>query len=257
MFVRADILPRVKPSGTISVSEKARDLKVKGCDVAIHGAGEPDLETPDNIKKAAVGAIKSGETKYTPISGIPARRKAIADKFQHGNNLDYKPEQTIVDTGGKQIRFTAFMVPQNPSVEVIIPTSYRDSYLEMVAIGGGHARICRHHARGHSRAGAGGAEKGDHADQQGVRLQLALRTHVCGMQILRLSLLRAPDGQDRALRQSRRDGPFRFRASGSRRRCSRAGIDFWPRPEFAHFLCVGRIAGRGVQAHQRFCSNCS
>ncbi|CUX38131.1 MULTISPECIES: pyridoxal phosphate-dependent aminotransferase [Agrobacterium] len=137
MAFLADILSRVKPSATIAVTQKARELKAQGRDVISLGAGEPDFDTPENIKEAAIDAIKRGETKYTPISGIPELRKAIADKFKRENGLDYKPEQTIVGTGGKQILFNAFMATLNPGDEVIIPAPYWVSYPEMVAICGG------------------------------------------------------------------------------------------------------------------------
>ncbi|CDN92470.1 pyridoxal phosphate-dependent aminotransferase [Rhizobium oryzihabitans] len=137
MAFLADILSRVKPSATIAVTQKARELKAKGRDVISLGAGEPDFDTPENIKEAAIEAIKRGETKYTPVSGIPELRKAIADKFKRENGLDYKPEQTIVGTGGKQILFNAFMATLNPGDEVVIPAPYWVSYPEMVAICGG------------------------------------------------------------------------------------------------------------------------
>ncbi|GGA96646.1 aspartate aminotransferase A [Brucella endophytica] len=137
MAFLADALSRVKPSATIAVSQKARELKAKGKDVIGLGAGEPDFDTPDNIKKAAIAAIERGETKYPPVSGIPELRQAIAAKFKRENGLDYKPEQTIVGTGGKQILFNAFMATLNPGDEVIIPAPYWVSYPEMVAICGG------------------------------------------------------------------------------------------------------------------------
>ncbi|UHS61909.1 pyridoxal phosphate-dependent aminotransferase [Agrobacterium vaccinii] len=137
MAFLADILSRVKPSATIAVSQKARELQAQGRDVIGLGAGEPDFDTPDNIKEAAIAAINAGKTKYTPISGIPELRKAIAEKFKRENGLDYKPEQTIVGTGGKQILFNAFMATLNPGDEVIIPTPYWVSYPEMVSICGG------------------------------------------------------------------------------------------------------------------------
>ncbi|MFS8122421.1 pyridoxal phosphate-dependent aminotransferase [Rhizobium sp. BR 250] len=137
MAFLADILSRVKPSATIAVTQKARELKAQGRDVISLGAGEPDFDTPENIKEAAIDAIKRGETKYTPISGIPELRKAVADKFKRENGLDYKPEQTIVGTGGKQILFNAFMATLNPGDEVVIPAPYWVSYPEMVAICGG------------------------------------------------------------------------------------------------------------------------
>ncbi|MFB9948055.1 pyridoxal phosphate-dependent aminotransferase [Rhizobium puerariae] len=134
MAFLADALSRVKPSATIAVSQKARDLKAKGRDVIGLGAGEPDFDTPDNIKKAAIDAISRGETKYPPVSGIPQLREAIAKKFKRENNLDYTAAQTIVGTGGKQILFNAFMATLNPGDEVIIPAPYWVSYPEMVAI---------------------------------------------------------------------------------------------------------------------------
>ena len=137
MAFLADILSRVKPSATIAVSQKARELKTAGRDVIGLGAGEPDFDTPDNIKAAAIDAIKRGETKYTPISGIPELRKAIAAKFKRENGLDYDWQQTIVGTGGKQILFNAFMATLNPGDEVIIPAPYWVSYPEMVSICGG------------------------------------------------------------------------------------------------------------------------
>ena len=137
MAFLANALSRVKPSATIAVSQKARELKAKGRDVIGLGAGEPDFDTPDNIKAAAIDAINRGETKYTPVSGIPELRKAIAAKFKRENNLDYDWQQTIVGTGGKQILFNAFMATLNAGDEVVIPAPYWVSYPEMVAICGG------------------------------------------------------------------------------------------------------------------------
>lgn len=137
MAFLADALSRVKPSATIAVTQKARELKAKGRGVISLGAGEPDFDTPDNIKDAAIAAIRRGETKYPPVSGIVPLREAIAQKFKRENNLDYKPEQTIVGTGGKQILFNAFMATLNPGDEVVVPTPYWVSYPEMVALCGG------------------------------------------------------------------------------------------------------------------------
>ena len=139
MAFLADALARVKPSATIAVSQKARDLKAAGRDVIGLGAGEPDFDTPDNVKEAAIEAIRRGETKYPPVSGIRPLREAIAAKFKRENGLDYAPEQTIVGTGGKQILFNAFMATLNPGDEVVIPRPYWVSYPEMVAICGGTA----------------------------------------------------------------------------------------------------------------------
>ena len=137
MAFLADALSRVKPSATIAVAQKARELKAQGRDVIGLGAGEPDFDTPDNIKDAAIDAIRRGETKYTPVPGIPILRQAISDKFKRENGLDYAPEQIIVGTGGKQILFNALMATINPGDEVIIPAPYWVSYPEMVAICGG------------------------------------------------------------------------------------------------------------------------
>jgi len=137
MAFLADILSRVKPSATIAVTQMARELKAGGKDVISLSVGEPDFDTPQNIKDAAVAAIARGETKYTPVSGIPPLREAIAAKFKRENGLEYTAAQTIVGTGGKQILFNAFMATLNPGDEVIIPAPYWVSYPEMVAICGG------------------------------------------------------------------------------------------------------------------------
>jgi aspartate aminotransferase len=137
MAFLADALSRVKPSATIAVSQKARELKAKGRDIISLGAGEPDFDTPDNIKDAAIAAIKRGETKYTAVAGIIELREAIAKKFKRENNLDYTANQVIVGTGGKQILFNALMATLNPGDEVVIPAPYWVSYPEMVAICGG------------------------------------------------------------------------------------------------------------------------
>ncbi|CAM5774379.1 aminotransferase [Labrys miyagiensis] len=137
MAFLADALSRIKPSATIAVSQKARELKAAGRDIIGLGAGEPDMDTPDNIKKAAIDAMMRGETKYPPVSGIPQLREAIAAKFKRENGLDYKPSQTIVGTGGKQILFNGLMATLNTGDEVIIPTPYWVSYPEMVALCGG------------------------------------------------------------------------------------------------------------------------
>ena len=107
MSIVSNSLKRIKPSPTIAVSQKARELKAAGKDVIGLGAGEPDFDTPDNIKKAAINAIQKGETKYTAVDGTPALKKAIVNKFKRENNLDYSTEQISVGTGGKQILFNA------------------------------------------------------------------------------------------------------------------------------------------------------
>ncbi len=137
MAFLADALSRIKPSATIAVTQMARELKAQGKDVISLSVGEPDFDTPQNIKDAAVAAIARGETKYTPVAGIPELHKAIADKFKRENGLDYKPEQVIVGTGGKQILFNAFMATINPGDEVVIPAPFWVSYPEMIALCGG------------------------------------------------------------------------------------------------------------------------
>ena len=137
MAFLADALSRIKPSATIAVTQMARDLKAKGKDVISLSVGEPDFDTPQNIKTAAVKAIERGETKYTPVAGIQPLREAIVAKFKRENGLDYKVSQTIVGTGGKQILFNAFMATINPGDEVVIPAPYWVSYPEMIALCGG------------------------------------------------------------------------------------------------------------------------
>ena len=130
-------LDRVKPSATIAVTDKARALKAAGRNVIGLGAGEPDFDTPDNIKQAAIHAIEAGKTKYTDVGGIPELKEAIFAKFQRENGLTYKPNQIIVGTGGKQVLYNALMATINPGDEVIIPAPYWVSYPEMVALAGG------------------------------------------------------------------------------------------------------------------------
>jgi aspartate aminotransferase len=133
----ADSLSRIKPSATIAITQMARELKAGGKDVISLSVGEPDFDTPQNVKDAGIAAINRGETKYTPVSGIQPLREAIAAKFQRENGLTYKASQTIVGTGGKQVLFNAFMATLNPGDEVIIPAPYWVSYPEMVALCGG------------------------------------------------------------------------------------------------------------------------
>jgi aspartate aminotransferase len=123
------------------MTQKARDLRAKGRQVISLSVGEPDFDTPDNIKHAAIEAIKRGETKYPPVLGIPPLREAIAAKFKRENGLEYKAAETIVGTGGKQILYNAFLVTMNKGDEVIIPAPYWVSYPEMVLINGGEPVI--------------------------------------------------------------------------------------------------------------------
>src|SRR2546425_4901146 len=130
-------LARVKPSATIAVTDKARALKAEGRNVIGLGAGEPDFDTPANIKLAAIRAIEAGKTKYTDVGGIPELKEAVIAKFQRENGLGYKPNQVIIGTGGKQVLYNALMATLNPGDEVIIPAPYWVSYPEMVALAGG------------------------------------------------------------------------------------------------------------------------
>ncbi|MEJ8560119.1 pyridoxal phosphate-dependent aminotransferase [Yoonia sp. GPGPB17] len=130
-------LNRVKPSPTITVTTKAAELKAAGRDVIGLGAGEPDFDTPQNIKDAAVAAIAAGKTKYTAVDGIPELKEAICAKFKRDNDLAYEPAQVTVGTGGKQVLYNAFMATLNPGDEVIIPAPYWVSYPDMVLLAGG------------------------------------------------------------------------------------------------------------------------
>jgi aspartate aminotransferase len=132
----ADSLARIKPSATIAVSDKARELKAAGRDIIGLGAGEPDFDTPDNIKEAAIRAIRDGKTKYTNVDGIAELKAAIADKFRRENGLDFEPAEISVGTGGKQVLFNALMATLNPGDEVVIPAPYWVSYPEIVSLAG-------------------------------------------------------------------------------------------------------------------------
>jgi aspartate aminotransferase len=138
MAFLADTLKRIKPSATIAVTDKARALKQAGRDVIGLGAGEPDFDTPDNIKQAAIKAIESGRaSKYTAVDGIPELKAAVSRKFKRENHLDYRPSQIIIGTGGKQVLYNALMATLNPGDEVIIPAPYWVSYPDMVMLAGG------------------------------------------------------------------------------------------------------------------------
>ena len=133
----ADSLNRIQPSATIAVSTKARQLKAAGRDVISLSAGEPDFDTPDNIKQAAVKALSEGKTKYTDVDGTPELKAAIVRKFKRENNLDYKPNQISVGTGGKQVIYNALLATLNPGDEVIIPAPWWVSYADIVMLADG------------------------------------------------------------------------------------------------------------------------
>ena len=141
MSLLSKALERVKPSPTVAVTQKARELKAAGVDVISLGAGEPDFDTPQHIKDAAIDAINRGETKYTAPDGIPELKSAICAKFARDNNLGYTPAQVIVGTGGKQVLYNALMATLNPGDEVIIPAPYWVSYPDMVRLAGGEPVI--------------------------------------------------------------------------------------------------------------------
>ena len=143
MSIISDSLKRIKPSPTIAVTQKARELKAAGKDVIGLGAGEPDFDTPDNIKKAAIRAIKAGETKYTTVDGTLKLKGAIIKKFKRENNLKYLTDEITVGTGGKQVLYNAFMATLNKGDEVIIPAPFWVSYPDMVLLAGGKPKIVK------------------------------------------------------------------------------------------------------------------
>ena len=143
MSIISDSLKRIKPSPTIAVTQKARELRAVGKDVIGLGAGEPDFDTPNNIKNAAIKAIRGGDTKYTAVDGTPALKKAIIKKFKKENNLNYSSEEITVGTGGKQVLYNAFMATLNRGDEVIIPAPFWVSYPDMVLLAGGKPKIVK------------------------------------------------------------------------------------------------------------------
>jgi aspartate aminotransferase len=136
-MLTAERLSRISPSQTIAISTKARALKAAGRDVISLSAGEPDFDTPENVKQAAIRAIESGETKYTDVAGTPALRRAIAAKFKRDSGIDYAPEEIIVSTGGKQVIYNAMVATLNVGDEVIIPSPCWVSYPDIVALADG------------------------------------------------------------------------------------------------------------------------
>ncbi len=133
----AERLSRIQPSPTIAVTQKARDLKAAGRDVIGLGAGEPDFDTPDNIKEAAIAAIRRGETKYTAVDGTPELKAAIAEKFRRENGLDYEPSQITVGTGAKQVLYNAMVATLDPGDEVVIPAPFWVSYPDITLLAEG------------------------------------------------------------------------------------------------------------------------
>jgi aspartate aminotransferase len=136
MGLVARTLERVKPSPTLAITAKARDMKAAGFDVIGLGAGEPDFDTPDNIKQAAIEAIKRGETKYTAVDGIPELKRAICEKFERENGVSYKPSEITVGSGGKQVLYNALLATLDPGDEVIIPSPFWVSYPDIALLAG-------------------------------------------------------------------------------------------------------------------------
>ena len=143
MSIISNNLKRIKPSPTIAVTTKAREMRASGKDVIGLGAGEPDFDTPDNIKEAAIEAIKKGDTKYTAVDGTTDLKKAIVEKFKRENNLNYTTDQITVGTGGKQVIYNTFMATLNRGDEVIIPAPFWVSYPDMVLLAGGTPKIIK------------------------------------------------------------------------------------------------------------------
>ncbi len=143
MSIVSNSLKRIKPSPTIAVTSKAREMRAAGKDVIGLGAGEPDFDTPNNIKEAAIEAIRKGDTKYTAVDGTPALKKAIQAKFSRENDLSYELDQISVGTGGKQVLYNAFMATINKGDEVIIPAPYWVSYPDIVLLAGGKPKIIK------------------------------------------------------------------------------------------------------------------
>ena len=143
MSIVSNNLKRIKPSPTIAVTTKAREMRAAGKDVIGLGAGEPDFDTPDNIKEAAIEAIRKGDTKYTAVDGTPDLKKAIVEKFKRENDLSFTTDQITVGTGGKQVLYNTFMATLNKGDEVIIPAPYWVSYPDMVLLAGGTPRIVK------------------------------------------------------------------------------------------------------------------
>jgi aspartate aminotransferase len=137
MSIVSNSLKRIKPSPTLAVTQKARELKAAGKEIISLGAGEPDFDTPDNIKQAAIKAINDGDTKYTAVDGTPVLKNAIIKKFKRENNLDYQADQVTVGVGGKHVIYNTMVATLNEGDEVVIPAPYWVSYPDIVLLAGG------------------------------------------------------------------------------------------------------------------------
>ena len=174
MGLIARALERIKPSPTMAITSKAREMKAAGFDVIGLGAGEPDFDTPDNVKQAAIAAIQRGETKYTAVDGIPELKRAIAAKFERENDLTYKPAEITVGSGGKQVLYNALLATLNPGDEVIVPSPYWVSYPDIVLLAGATPVIVETKVEDGFKLSPQGARRGDHAADEVVHLQLAV-----------------------------------------------------------------------------------
>lgn len=180
MSLLAAKLDRIKPSPTIAVTNLARELKAAGRDVIGLGAGEPDFDTPDHIKEAAIKAIRDGDTKYTAVDGTPALKEAIVGKFRNENDLVYEVDQITVGTGGKQVLYNALMATLNEGDEVIIPAPYWVSYPDMVLW-----RVARRSSPCPEAAGSASACRsrgGDHAAHEMADPELTQQPDRSGLQ---------------------------------------------------------------------------
>ncbi len=174
MGLVARTLERVKPSPTIAITSKARELKAAGFDVIGLGAGEPDFDTPDNIKQAAIEAIKRGETKYTAVDGIPELKRAIVEKFKRENGMSYKPSEITVGSGGKQVLYNALLATLDPGDEVIIPSPYWVSYPDIVLLAGAEPVIVETKLEDGFKLKPEALGTRHHAQDQVVHLQFAV-----------------------------------------------------------------------------------
>ena len=176
MSIIAQRLGAIKPSPTIAVTNLARELKAAGRDVIGLGAGEPDFDTPDHVKEAAIAAIRAGQTKYTAVDGTPELKAAVAAKFKRENGLDYRHDEISVGTGGKQVIYNALMATLDPGDEVVIPAPYWVSYPDMVLLAGGTPVFVQLPGPERLQAAARGSRRGDHAAHQVADPQLARTT---------------------------------------------------------------------------------
>ena len=173
MATIADRLSRIKPSATMAVTQKAQEMRAAGHNVIGLGAGEPDFDTPENIKDAAKAALDAGKTKYAPVGGIPALREAIARKFKRENGLDYSAANVTIANGGKQIIFDAMLATLNEGDEVLIPTPYWVSYPDMTLLAGGEPRFVEGGEDTGFKITAAGSGCSDHAKDQVADPELA------------------------------------------------------------------------------------